>query len=624
MKFMSKGVSLIFTLILILSGSTGCGGGGGSSSDTETAVVKQGVFLDSAVQGIAYFSGKQSGVTDAEGVFFFEEGKTVQLLIGSILLGEGNARSIMTPMDLVPGATDPSNAEVLNISRFLQTLDKDSNTENGITISDEVFEAALGQSVDFAVSTEEFENDPDVNAVVEALTTLNDAGKQPLVAIVVAKEHLETVMLKNNISVDASASESNAEPNGEVVSVSSNSTTTTTTFTTTTTVAESTTTTSTSTTTSTTTTTTTTTSTSTTTSTTTTTTSTSTTTSTTTTTITTSQISSDLSVSALTTPSFQQVSGGWVSAEGSFTIPSNAVSFLIHSFRDGVKFNTVVNPQGTDMLDVNSLFQDCGASQKTCNVLVPKHPDISSMAGTWKYRLQHSRQVSEAQVKLTLRTGSVSSSILVIQPFLTGTKYSSSDIQSALSTLEQIYEKVGIQIVMESVEVVSGSQFAVISSDFENSTVKTLVSKGYANKVNLFFVEDFSGTSSGVLGIAAGIPGSLGVTGNKNGVLIGLDAHVVFFSLHSSLLGETAAHEMGHWLGLFHTTEQNGTSFDILADTPECPISRASNLQRGVQPSDCLNFGGENLMFWQGDITLDQTNLTSDQIHVISYSPIAQ
>ncbi len=403
----------------------------------------------------------------------------------------------------------------------------------------------------------------------------------------------------------------------EQIAASNSSTTTTTTSTTSTTTTTTTSTTATTTSTTMTTTTSTT-------STTTTSTTTTTTTSTTTTTIITSQLSSDLSVIDLTSPAFQQVTGGWVSDEGSFTIPDNAISFLIHSFQDDVQFNTLKNPQGIDILDVNSLFQDCGASQKTCNVLVPKHPDISLMAGTWKFRLQNSQQVTDAQVKLTLRTGALSSSTLVVKPFLTGTKYSSSDIQGALSRLEQIYENVGIQIILENVEVVSESQFAVISPDFEDTTTSTLVSKGHADKVNLFFVEDFSGSASGVLGIAAGIPGSQGVAGKKNGVLIGLDAHVIFFSLHSKLLGETAAHEMGHWLGLFHTTERGGDQFDILADTPECSITRASNPQNGVQPSDCINFGGENLMFWQGDITIDQTTLTSDQIHVINYSPIAR
>ena len=48
-------------------------------------------------------------------------------------------------------------------------------------------------------------------------------------------------------------------------------------------------------------------------------------------------------------------------------------------------------------------------------------------------------------------------------------------------------------------------------------------------------------------------------------------------TLDAQLLGETAAHEMGHQLGLFHTTESGGTQFDILSDTLECQKSTQDN-----------------------------------------------
>ena len=35
------------------------------------------------------------------------------------------------------------------------------------------------------------------------------------------------------------------------------------------------------------------------------------------------------------------------------------------------------------------------------------------------------------------------------------------------------------------------------------------------------------------------------------------------------LLGLTLAHELGHYLGLYHTVEQDGTTFDPIEDTSE-------------------------------------------------------
>ena len=76
-----------------------------------------------------------------------------------------------------------------------------------------------------------------------------------------------------------------------------------------------------------------------------------------------------------------------------------------------------------------------------------------------------------------------------------------------------------------------------------------MVSQGDEDKVNLFFITDY--TDAAYLGNAAGIPGSQGLKGSHNGVLINLSAHKTGGSLNNQLLGETAGHEMGHFLGLF-------------------------------------------------------------------------
>jgi hypothetical protein len=74
------------------------------------------------------------------------------------------------------------------------------------------------------------------------------------------------------------------------------------------------------------------------------------------------------------------------------------------------------------------------------------------------------------------------------------------------------------------------------------------------------------------------------------------------------------AHEAGHWLGLYHPTERNGTVFDPVSDTGVCvcsqcvaPVNRPSCGISGpaaamVTNADCTAggkcSGGDNLMFW--------------------------
>ncbi|MEC7417431.1 MAG: hypothetical protein VX420_04355, partial [SAR324 cluster bacterium] len=147
--------------------------------------------------------------------------------------------------------------------------------------------------------------------------------------------------------------------------------------------------------------------------------------------------------------------------------------------------------------------------------------------------------------------------------------------------------------------------------------------------VNLFFVEDFSGSNSGLLGKSVGIPGSLGVAGNHNGALIGLTGHASG-SLQSQLLAETAAHEMGHCLGLYHPTESAGTLFDPISDTPTCGSANDTDESGKVSAEECESYGGGNVIFWPAYSTSSrnsgkkQERLCPNQVKVIRYSPLAQ
>ena len=128
----------------------------------------------------------------------------------------------------------------------------------------------------------------------------------------------------------------------------------------------------------------------------------------------------------------------------------------------------------------------------------------------------------------------------------------------------------------------------------------------------------------------------MGIASSWNGVLNFLYAHADQVDrLNSQLLGETAEHEMGHWLGLFHTTEANGTSFDPLSDTAQCSISRADEVDHNdndtkVYPEDSVGYGADNLMFWTAWSTSSQAagkkqeTLSSEQKYVLKYSPFAR
>ena len=139
-----------------------CGSsGGGAGSPT----VKKGVFLDSAVEGLKYESGGQSGITDVNGTFSYEEGQSIRFSLGGIVIGEAVAQSVMTPVELVEGAKDETHPIVVNIGRFLQSLDDDGDPTNGIKISQNIRTLAEGQIFNFGVSEADFETEAFFSAV---------------------------------------------------------------------------------------------------------------------------------------------------------------------------------------------------------------------------------------------------------------------------------------------------------------------------------------------------------------------------------------------------------------------------------------------------------------------------
>ncbi len=351
----------------------------------------------------------------------------------------------------------------------------------------------------------------------------------------------------------------------------------------------------------------------------------------------------DNSTSPFTVSEITQTNSGDGYFTGSFVVPSNGISFLLSIFKDhnaSIMFYSLNDPDGIDILSESStpnLYYDATGSvgEKDLskagysNVLVPQSPSFSAKAGTWTFKAKTNDRVS-----IALRTGSTpSAATIAIQPYITGTTWSSGDISAALSVMSGIYSANGITLTINSTITISDTQYAAVSGTFIDSTTSALVTQGSTAAVNLFFIEDYCSMCgwSGILGNAAGIPGSMGIANSWNGVLNSLSAHASGTTLDSQLLGETAAHEMGHQLGLFHTTEMEGTEFDILTDTAECLNSTKDFNNNGkMSAEECEGYGGENLMFWTAWNTSSrsagkkQETLSSHQQHVLKYSPIAK
>jgi hypothetical protein len=148
-------------------------------------------------------------------------------------------------------------------------------------------------------------------------------------------------------------------------------------------------------------------------------------------------------------------------------------------------------------------------------------------------------------------------------------------------------------------------------------------------------VSTFGGTIAGGAVVSSGDLASSSGCGSSFSVGCGPD-----------VVGETAAHEVGHALGLFHPTESQGASgedFDPLNDTPQCLCSlcvaasdRASCADQPNPPAQptlvdgtvCTQGtqscgGGDYLMFWQ--LTdASRGNLSPQEGEVMRMNPLVR
>jgi len=183
------------------------------------------------------------------------------------------------------------------------------------------------------------------------------------------------------------------------------------------------------------------------------------------------------------------------------------------------------------------------------------------------------------------------------------------------------------------------------------------------NQLNVFLVDRIRDTSGGpsVVGIDPIVPGPASFGGTPaSGVLVSIDylglvrpgslgcvpGQLSIGDCGNDVTAAIVAHEAGHFLGLYHTTEGIGTIVDPIGDTATCFCQRC-----GAAPSQCQGLGqtdpqvaspyrmmvtdclapagsvpcggGDNLMFWLLDVD-SKGLLTAEQAAVMRASPLVE
>ncbi len=178
---------------------TGCGGSSRSGSSGGGTATRTAHFVDNAVTGLHYTCGSSSTKTTGEqGVLRCPDGATARFLIGDIELGEAvvNGNTVfITPADLAGDGADENDNTVINISRFLISLDADQDLANGIQI-DPASHLDLGLAIDFSLDPLAFETA--IASALDMLTADLPGGPYPLVAAADAQDHVIVALHLSN------------------------------------------------------------------------------------------------------------------------------------------------------------------------------------------------------------------------------------------------------------------------------------------------------------------------------------------------------------------------------------------------------------------------------------------
>lgn|GEM_PF-2209463 len=174
-------------------------------------------------------------------------------------------------------------------------------------------------------------------------------------------------------------------------------------------------------------------------------------------------------------------------------------------------------------------------------------------------------------------------------------------LQAVLTSLDGILAGQGVRLGDIDYYDVNDSTYDFVTSA-EFGGLLALTASASVERLNLFFVQEALG--GGVVGVAGTIGGPRINGTTVSGVMS------VYDGFGTSTIGLVAAHEIGHFLGLYHTVEQTG-GHDFMDDTAQCPTSGTN--------AACPTAGGGYLMHWQA---LGGTTITNGQGVVLRGHPL--
>jgi hypothetical protein len=299
----------------------------------------------------------------------------------------------------------------------------------------------------------------------------------------------------------------------------------------------------------------------------------------------------------------------------------------------------LIGPDGTELYHIerqNQFAVRAHPGDGQAQVLYPNTPLVSIRPGRYQVEfVTNADPIATFSVEAVLKRGQPSNPKLDLNLFFVGvpglsasTARNDAAFSRVLSRLTQLYAQAGItvgQIQYVDVSASDSDRLGVVDTieglGNELDQLFSLANQ-YTNDdhFNFYLVRSISAGAGAngleILGIADGIPGRISL---PNRLRSGVAVTMAYYQEDPESVGFTMAHEGGHFLGLFHTSERDGSQHDPLPDTPQCLISADTNNDGLLDANECAGSGAQNVMFWLSAPSAVQ--LTQNQTFVLHQNP---
>ncbi|MCB9683902.1 MAG: hypothetical protein H6738_01890 [Alphaproteobacteria bacterium] len=326
--------------------------------------------------------------------------------------------------------------------------------------------------------------------------------------------------------------------------------------------------------------------------------------------------------------------GGYV--EATVTVPDGAVSTMAWcgGFGDGAlgAVWTLTDPSGSvvytgDAPDAGGFRSDF--LDDLVPALIPVTPDLTPTPGAWTFQwFVGAGSTADPKCGAVHRVDTLSDPatiavdlVFVSVAGLDATSAQSDEaFQAAIAQLESEWANAGLTPVFNyldfSGDTAKYSVVDIVGDDYgEFNDLLRTSSPDIDRVITFFLVEEISSDGATILGLSGGPPGAAAVHGtSKSGVIV----TTVDLQDEPTDVGKIMAHEGGHFLGLFHTTEMDGTRHDPLGDTPTCSDGDGNGI---ANSAECAGKGAENMMWWT--LTEGVATATDDQSFVVRSNPVS-